>query len=56
MSGGNTNSLVLRGALVVHTDPPRVLTQDIRVEGGDIVGLGPALPERAGESVIDLTG
>ena len=55
-SGGNTNSLVLRGALVVHTDPPRVLMQDIRVEGGDIVGLGPALPERAGESVIDLTG
>ena len=54
--GGTSNSLVLRGATVLHLDPLRVSTQDIRIQGGEIVGLGPSLPERAGESVIDLSG
>jgi cytosine/adenosine deaminase-related metal-dependent hydrolase len=45
---------LLKGALLVHLDPPKVERGDVRTAGTKIVEVGPDLAPLAGEKVVDL--
>lgn len=47
---------LLKGALLLHLDPPRVERGDVRIEGERIVGVGAELQPQPGETVVDLSG
>jgi len=47
---------LLRGAALVHLDPPRVERADLRLAQGRIVERGPRLERRPGEELHDLSG
>ena len=47
---------ILKGATLIELDPPLVETADLRIESGLIVARGPALPNAAGDEVIELAG
>ncbi len=48
--------MLLRDATLIDLDPPAVERGDLRVEGGQIVARGEALPAEGGEEVIELGG
>ena len=45
--------MILRGALVLDLDPPRVRKVDVRIEDGVIAEVGDGL---LGDEVVDLSG
>jgi cytosine/adenosine deaminase-related metal-dependent hydrolase len=45
-----------RNALLVQLDPPKVEAGNLRVSGGLIVGVGPALATQSGDEIIDCAG
>lgn len=47
---------LLRGATLIHLDPPRVERADLRLDRGRIVERGPRLERRPGEELHDLHG
>lgn len=49
-------STLLKGALLLHLDPPRVERADVRTKGGLIDEVGATLAPAADEEVIDLRG
>ena len=48
--------MLLRNALLLHLDPPRVERADVRLAGTKIVAVGPELPGLPSEQMVDLTG
>ncbi len=48
--------MILRGATLVHLDPPRVEQADVRVRGGQIIAVSRPLEAEPGEVVHDFTG
>jgi putative selenium metabolism protein SsnA len=49
------NALLLQGATLVHTDPPRVERGDVRVRDGRISAVAASLSPEDGEEVVDLS-
>lgn len=47
---------LLKSALLVNLDPPRVEHSDLRIGAGKIIERGPSLEARDDEEIIDLTG
>ena len=50
------SSLFLSGATLVHMDPPRVQTGNLRVLDGRIDAVGPHVQPRADEQVLSMKG
>jgi len=48
--------MLLKGASIVHIDPPRLAKADLRVEGDTIVARGPGLRPKRDEPVEDCRG
>jgi cytosine/adenosine deaminase-related metal-dependent hydrolase len=48
--------MLLRGATLIHLDPPRVERADVRVEGGCVAQVAAGLVANPGEAVHDFTG
>lgn len=48
--------MLLRGATLLHLDPPDVTGEDLRVEDGLITEVGAGLAPRPGEEIVELDG
>lgn len=48
--------MLLRGATLLHLDPPDVTGEDLRVEDGLITEVGAHLAPRPGEEIVELDG
>jgi cytosine/adenosine deaminase-related metal-dependent hydrolase len=56
VSAASVSNKLLKGALLLHLDPPKVERADVRVRGGKIAEVGPDLAPADGEELHDLAG